>query len=325
MAVSIFSIKKAMENIKGQIHLTPVFYSNFLSKRTDSNIYLKAENMQKTGSFKIRGAYNTVKLSLNLYEQINGFITASTGNHGQAVAYSAALAGIPATVVLPKNASKAKIEAIKGYGANIVYNEPLGDRLALAQNIAENENLIYIPPFDHENIISGQGTIGLEILEQVWDVDVVLVPIGGGGLLSGISIAIKEIKPQVKVIGVEPLRSNCMYLSIRAGHVLSLDVIDTIADGIRTKRPGEITFSIAQKYVDDIMLVEDGEIIEAMYLLMERQKLIVEPAGAVSLAAALKGKFAGEKVVCILSGGNVELLQLAQMISNNAKNKSSPN
>lgn len=314
MTVSIESIKKAAENIKDQIHITPVFHSSFLSKKAGADVYLKAENMQKTGAFKIRGAYNTVKKALNSGEKIKGFVTASSGNHGQAVAYSATMAGVGATVVLPKDASQAKINAIKGYGAKIVYIDPSKDRLALAKNIAKEENLLFIPPFDHEDVISGQGTIGMEILEQVPNIDIVLVPIGGGGLISGILMAIKEIKPKVQVVGVEAVKSNCMYLSLQAGQILTLEKTDTIADGARTKRPGEITFDIIQRYVDEIILVEEEEIIDAMYLLMERQKIVVEPTGALSLAAALTGKFSGRKVICVLSGGNVELSQLGKMI-----------
>lgn len=315
LTVSIASIKKARENIQENIHYTPMLHSNFFSKETGSSIFFKSENMQKTGAFKIRGALNRVTNVVNSNQKVSGFVTASSGNHGQAVAYSAALMGMPATVVLPEDASMAKVKAIRGYGAKTAFSTNVSnDRLAMAQKIADEENLLFIPPYDNEDVISGQGTIGLEILEQIHDVDVVLVPVGGGGLISGISTAIKEIKPSVKVFGVEPVQSNSMYLSLKAGEITPAEKIQTIADGVRTKQPGKLTFPIVQKYVDDIILVKEEEIIKSVYLLMERQKIVVEPTGAVSLAATLSGRFPGQKVACVLSGGNVDLVQLANMI-----------
>ena len=318
MTVSIDDIKKARENLEDQIHLTPVYHSRFLSKISGANIYLKAENLQKTGSFKIRGAFNTVKNAIASRGKVKGFVTGSSGNHGQAVAYSATMAGVPATVVLPRDASKAKVNAIRDYGAKTVYVDPPMERLVLAERMAKEENLVFIPSYDHKDVISGQGTLGMEILEQIPSVDIVVVPVGGGGLVSGVLVAIKELNPKVKVIGVEAIKSNSMYLSLQAGHILSLDTIDTIADGARTKQPGKITFDIVQRYIDEIMLVEEEDIVHAMYLLMERQKIVVEPTGALSLAAALKGRFEGKNVVSILSGGNVEMLQLGKLLINYA-------
>lgn len=316
MDISLNNIRQAAERISGIIRRTPVLTSSSINKMCGKNVFLKAENMQKTGSFKIRGASNAI---LNLIQEPcrNGVVTASSGNHGQAVAHVAARVGLPATVVMPEDASRAKVAACKHYGARVVYcGFRSSDRLAKAKEIGSLEGLTYIPPYDHPHVISGQGTAGLELLEQVPEVNTVLVPIGGGGLISGIATALKESNPRVQVIGVEPEQSNSMYLSRLAGKITALEQIDTVADGLRTRQPGELTFPIVQRYVDDIVLVTEEEIKYAFAFLLERQKTLVEPSGAVTVAAVLNDKVPGQgkNVVCILSGGNVELAVAAKII-----------
>ncbi|MBZ4688639.1 MAG: hypothetical protein PWQ96_2292 [Clostridia bacterium] len=307
----------AREAIKDKVHYTPVFHSTILSKQCGYNLYMKAENLQKTGSFKIRGATNRLTNALN-EGSLPGVITASSGNHGQAVAYVAQKAKVPCTVVMPENAPQAKIDAAKNYGAEIIFcGTTSQERLDKAQKLANEKGHLYIPPYDHPHIIAGQGTIGLEILEQVSDVQAVLVPIGGGGLLSGIVTAIKESAPQVKVYGVEPQFSNSMYISLQEGKITARDTIDTIADGLRSKQPGDLTFPIVKKYVDDILLVTDEEIIKTMKLIMQYQKLVVEPSGATATAAVLFNKLPSKykTVTSIISGGNIDFSRLASLIT----------
>jgi threonine dehydratase len=256
-------------------------------------------------------------LSMSEEERCKGVVTGSSGNHGQALACAAKILGVRAVVVVPEDVSPAKLAAIEGYGAAI---ERCGrsstERIARAMEIAELEGMTFVPPFDHPWIMAGQGTAGLEIVEDMPDVDAVLVPCGGCGLISGVATALKESLKGVKVFGVEPEGSNSTYLSFKAGHIVELTDINTIADGLRTASPGKITFPVVQKYVDDILLVSEEEIKNAVVLLLERAKLLVEPSGAVPVAALLYGKvpLKNKKAVALMSGGNVDLSLLGKWI-----------
>ena len=293
-------------------------HSSALSGITGYDVYLKPECLQKTGSFKIRGAANRI-FSLAPEERARGVITASSGNHGQGVACAASVAGVQSVVVMPEGGSSAKAESIRGYGAELLFCGTTSDeRIAFAKKLCVERGMTFVHPFDDEKVIAGQGTIGLEILQELDSVDAVLVPTGGGGLISGIAIAIKEQFPHVKIFGVEPRESNSTELSFRAGKRTRLDAVRTIADGIRTSIPGETTFPLIQHYVDDMILVDEEAIVPALKLIMQRCKYVVEPTGAVTVAALtselLPSSLKGKKIVPILSGGNLALDVLADLI-----------
>ncbi|HEY4601988.1 MAG TPA: threonine/serine dehydratase [Cerasibacillus sp.] len=313
--LTLEQIQAAREMIKGDIHRTPVMTSAKLSEACGNHVFLKAEHLQKTGSFKIRGATNKVKHAVK--DGATWVTAASSGNHGQAVAYIAHQLGIPATIVVPKDANRSKVAAIEAYGGRVEKcGYTSGERIPRAKALAEEKAGVFIPPYDDPLIMAGQGTIGLEILEQVENVDLVVVPIGGGGLISGILTAIKETKPSVKVIGVEPELAKDTYLSLKNGEITSIGQTSTIADGLRTSQPGELTFPIVQKYIDDLVLVSEEEIRQAMLFVMERMKQIIEPSSAVTLAAAMFGHIQAtdQNIVTVISGGNVDVSQLHDMM-----------
>src|SRR5699024_2849779 len=313
--LTIQAIKRAQENIRDFAHQTPIFESATLSKKADNRVCLKGEHLQRTGAFKIRGATNKVKAAIR--DGATDIVTASSGNHGQAVAYVGNQLQVKTTVVVPETVSAAKEEAIQGYGAHIQYcGTTSEERIHYAKAIENEEGAVYIPPYDDPLIMAGQGTVGLEVLKQVPEVEVVVVPIGGGGLISGIATAIKETNPSIQVIGVEPDNANDTYLSKKQGHPVILDSTDTVADGLRALRPGEKTFPIVKKYVDDIVLVSEEEIKTAFSFLLSRMKQLVEPSGAATVAAVLHQKIpASEKtIVPILSGGNISLHEIAGLI-----------
>ncbi|RKQ35648.1 threonine ammonia-lyase [Oceanobacillus halophilus] len=314
--IIVHDILQARENIEGVIHETPMLYSAQLSEICGNQMYFKGEHLQKTGSFKIRGATNKVKQAV---KQGATFITAaSSGNHGQAVAYIANQLGVSATIVVPVDANESKLNAIKAYGGTI---EKCGttsaERLPRAKVLAREHNGVFIPPYDDPFIMAGQGTIGLEILEQLECVDVVVVPIGGGGLISGILTAIKQTKPKVKVIGVEPQTANDTFLSLKNNKITAIPPTSTIADGLRTSQPGNMTYPVIQKYLDDIQLVSEDEIKQAQAFVLERMKQLIEPSSAVTVAAAINNKLGvkDKKVVCVLSGGNVDIRKLPYLSS----------
>lgn len=315
MMLKLEQIKVAYETIQRDIHHTPIMTSKKLSEACENQMFLKAEHLQKTGSFKIRGAMNKVKQAVK--EGATLVTAASSGNHGQAVAFTASQLHIPATIVVPEDANRSKVAAIKAYGGHV---EKCGftseERIPRAKAIAEEKAGVFIPPYDDPLIMAGQGTIGLEILEQVTDADLVVVPIGGGGLISGILTAIKETKPSVKVIGVEPELAKDTYLSLQNGKITSIGQTKTIADGLRTSQPGDLTFPIVKKYVDDIVLVSEDEIRQAMLFVMERMKQLIEPSSAVTIAAAMFGhlQVTNKKIVTVISGGNVDISQLHDMM-----------
>jgi len=298
-----------------EIKKTPLIHSRTFSKLVGSDVYLKAEFRQKTGSFKIRGAYFKIK-SLSDEEKKYGVIAASAGNHAQGVAFASSLEKIPCTIVMPKNASPAKVAATRGYGAKVILEGTNYDESSSkAQQIANETGAIMIHAFDDPQIIAAQGVIGLEILNDLPDVDEIYVPIGGGGLVAGILIAIKEKNPQIKVIGVQSKSFPSMYNSVKQGSRVTSGGNRTIADGISVKTPGQLTFTIIKELIDEIVLVDDIEITKAMFLLMERMKFVVEPAGAVSLAYLISKKSTtGKKIVAILAGGNVDMYLLGQIV-----------
>ncbi|MEN1967462.1 threonine/serine dehydratase [Lentibacillus sp. N15] len=312
--VHIRDIHQAREQIADIIHTTPLLTSKQLSSICGNNIFLKGEHLQKTGAFKIRGATNKVKQAA---QEGATFVTAaSSGNHGQAVAYIANVLGIDATIVVPEDATASKLHAIESYHGTI---EKCGftsaERIPRAKELAQEKNGVFIPPYDDPLIIAGQGTVGLEILEQLADVDTIVVPVGGGGLISGILTAVKETKPQVRVIGVEPAIANDTYQSLEQGEITAIAGTQTLADGLRTIQPGDMTFPIVQKYVDDLVLVSEQEIRQALFFVLERMKQLIEPSSAVSVAAAMFDKLGvrDKKVVCVLSGGNADVRKLADI------------
>jgi len=315
VSIRVQDICEARERIAGVAKRTPLISSATLGKWSGCELFLKAENLQKTGSFKIRGASNKI-LSLSPQERARGVVTASSGNHGQAVACAAALVGCKATVIMPEGGSVAKAESIKGYGAELLYcGTTSTERLALAEKLRDERGLVFVPPYDDPMVMAGQGTIGLEILEDLDGVAAVLVPTGGCGLISGVAVAIKETTPRVKVYGVEPQGSNSTGVSFREGKRTALARTESSADGILTLIPGELTFPIVMRCVDGMLEVTEEQILHAQRMALERCKLLIEPTGCVPLAAllsgALPGELKGKKIVAIASGGNIGLDKLA--------------
>jgi len=316
--VKVGEIKRARELISDIVHLTPTMRSRTLSNIAGKEIFLKCEHLQNTGSFKIRGATNKIK-NLVINDKVDSVVAASSGNHGQAVSYIAKELGISAKIVVPPQIPDVKENAIRGYGAEVIYggeNESI--RIDEARELAEEINGSFVPPFDDPLIIAGQGTLGLEILEQVKDVEVVYVPIGGGGLISGVATAIKEKNPSCKVIGVEPEIAKDAYLSIKENKIVSLkEEPKTIADGLRVLQPGYLTFPILNKYLDDVILVTEDEIKRTFTIILERAKQLVEPSGAVALAGAFKDQKNENKTsVVVISGGNIELGKISEYLLN---------
>ena len=311
-------IKDAYEVIRGAIHVTPMLHSRTFSVMSGANVYLKAENLQRTGSFKVRGA--TYKLSrLSEEERGHGVIATSMGNHAQAVAVAAQSFGTPATIVMPEQAPLVKVSATQGYGARVVlHGATFDDASIYARELQAETGAIFVHAFDDPAIIAGQGTLGLEILAQLPSADVLIVPLGGGGLISGIAIAARALKPGITIIGVEAAGAASCRASLDAGEIRTLPALSTIADGIALKSPGELTFSIIRDLVDEVVTVEDQETMNAILLLQERCKLQVEAAGAVGLAALLRPgllKLAGKEVVVLLSGGNIDMNLLGGFIA----------
>ena len=309
-------VEKAQSQRGDVIRKTSLTYSPIFSQLVGSEVYLKSEFQQKTGSFKIRGAYFKIK-SLSDEEKKKGVVTASAGNHAQGVAFASSLENIQCTIVMPKNASPAKVAATKGYGAKVILEGNSYDESWMkAKKISEETGAISVHAFDDPQVIAAQGVIGLEILEDLPDVDEIYVPIGGGGLAAGILLAVKTKNPKIKVIGVQSKSFPAMKNSLDAGELKSVEGGHTIADGISVKKPGQITFNIIKELIDDIVLVDDEHIVKTMFLLMERGKMVVEPAGAAALAYLLEAKPSpGKKVVPILCGGNVDMYLLGQIVA----------
>ncbi len=308
-------VYQAAYSLKDVARKTDLIYAKNLSK--DSEIYLKTENLQITGSFKLRGAYYKIS-KLTEEQKKAGIIACSAGNHAQGVALAATKMGIKSVVCMPDGAPISKVEATKSLGAEVkLVPGTYDDAYEEALRLQKETNATFIHPFDDDEVIAGQGTIGLEILEQIDDVDAIVVPIGGGGLIAGVAYVVKHLRPEVKVYGVQAERASAMVESRKAGETITLPAVSTFADGIAVKHPGTTTFEIIQKYVDDIVTVSEDEIATAILALIEKQKLIAEGAGAVSVAAAMFNKLPikGKKTVCLVSGGNIDVNILSRVIT----------
>lgn len=316
MNVTLESIEKARESLKNVAYKTGLVHNTTFSEMSGNSVYLKTENLQKTGSFKVRGAFNKIA-HLSEKDKKNGVIASSAGNHAQGVAMAATSFGIKSTIVMPKHAPLSKIAATKNYGAQVVlHGEVYDEAYAQAREIQQHTGATFVHPFDDSEVIAGQGTIGLEILEDLPDVDIIAVPIGGGGLISGLAVAVKSIRPNIKIIGVQTKNMPSMAEAISKNHITTVAGIPTIADGIAVKTPGELTFEIIKKYVDDIVTVGEDEIANAILLLLERAKVISEGAGAVPIAAILNclKSVKGKKIVALISGGNIDVNMLSRII-----------
>jgi len=307
--VTLAAITEAAQLLRGKIIRTPLVYSPTFSAMTGAEVFLKLETMQKAGSFKVRGATNRI-LSKRSEIGKNGVIAASAGNHAQGVAVAAALAGVPATIVMPVWVSPSKQEATAGYGATIILEgSSLQGSIEYAMALAESGDMTFIHPYDDEAVIAGQGTIGLEILEDIPDVDLVIAPIGGGGLIAGIAAAVKETLPAVRIIGVQASACPSAVDALRAGEPVTIESEPTVADGIRVTRTGDHTFTVIRDLIEEVVLVDDDEIVSAIMAILERKKVLAEGAGAAPLAALLSGKVPyreGEKIVLVIGGGNVD-------------------
>jgi len=311
--INIADIKKAYSNISSNIHRTPISTSTYLSQKFNSKIFFKQELFQKTGSFKIRGVLNKLS-SLSSDQLKNGVISLSSGNHAQAVAYGSKIYNISSTIVMPTYSTKSKIEATKGYGAKVIITDE--ELITVVKEIQKETNATLIHPFDDDHIIAGQGTLGLEITEDMPEIDHIFTAIGGGGLISGICIAMKAHNPKIKIIGIEPEGADGMRQSLKKRKPVTLDSINTIADGLSAPFIGEKNFEIVQKHIDQLITVSDKEIIETMWLIFERTKLFVEPSAAAGLAPILFDKYKlpnNSKAMFILCGGNIDKEKLIQI------------
>ena len=309
-------IVNAQSVLKNVVKLTPLERSKSFSVMSDSEVYLKLENLQTTGSFKVRGAYYKIK-NLTADEAAKGVLCASAGNHAQGVAYAAASLGVKSTVFMPVFAPPLKVIATRAYGAEVMLvGDTFDDAFAAAVEFGEKSGATFVHPFNDPYIIAGQGTIGLEIFDQLRDVDDVFVPIGGGGLIAGIAIAMKQLNPRIRIIGVEADGAQSMKASIEKGEVVTLNSANTIADGIAVKSPGNLTFEVTRNLVDELVTVNDAEMARTAYLLLQRAKILTEPAGVAAMAAVLfkKTQFKGHKVVPVISGGNANMSILEQIL-----------
>jgi threonine dehydratase len=314
--LTIDRIKAAAKTLDGVALHTELIHSPVFSEESGNNVFLKPENLQLTGAFKLRGAYFKIA-RLSDEEKVRGLISSSAGNHAQGVAFAAKKLGVEATIVMPKNTPLIKIEATRRYGAKVVLAGDFYDEAyAEARRLEKENGYVFIHPFDDEDVMAGQGTIGLEILQDLETVDAILVPIGGGGLIAGIATAVKALRPEVKVIGVEPEGACAMKKSIEAGHIVPMKKVDTIADGVAVKNPGVKTFEIIRNLVDDIITVPDTGLMESFLLLLERHKLVAENSGVLALAALQELGAKGWNVVPVVSGGNIDVVTMSAMIDN---------
>ncbi len=313
--------KAARKVLDGVLHPTNLIYSPTFSKKSGNNVYLKPENMQVTGAYKIRGAYYKCS-TLTEEEKSHGLITASAGNHAQGVAYAAAASGISATIVMPTTTPLVKVNNTKEYGAEVIlHGETFDDAAELAAKLSEERGLTYVHPFNDLTVATGQGTIAYEIFQDLPDVDVILVPIGGGGLCAGVSTLAKLLNPSVKVIGVEPTGAACMKASVEAGRVVSLASVETIADGVAVKTPGDKVLPYIQENVDDIITIDDSELLDAFLDMMEKHKMVVENAGLLTIAALGHLQERDKNVVSVLSGGNMDVITLSSLVQHGLINR----
>lgn len=316
MGLTLENVEEARRALQGYLRPTPLYHSPNLSTQFGLPVYFKTENLQRAGSFKVRGAFNKM-MSLSAEERQRGVIAASAGNHAQGVALAAQTLGIQSTICMPEGAPITKVEATENYGAKIIlHGQTYDDAYQKALELQATHNYTFIHGFDDPYTVAGQGTIGLEIFEDLPDVSTVYVPIGGGGLISGIALALKSLKPDVRIIGVQAGGAPAVYLGMQKGELTWTDSVRTIADGIAIKRPGKLNFELIQKYVDDVVLVDEEEIAQSILMLLERSKLTVEGAGAVGLAAFMNQKAANVKgpVCIVLSGGNIDVNILSRII-----------
>ncbi|GGW54279.1 threo-3-hydroxy-L-aspartate ammonia-lyase [Streptomyces griseoloalbus] len=316
MTLTLDDVRDAAARIEGVAHRTPVLRSRTLNALVGAEVFVKCENLQRVGAFKIRGAYNAAS-RLTPEQLARGIAAYSSGNHAQAVALAARELGTTAVILMPEDTPRSKVEATLGYGAEVVtYDRYTGDRVAIGEALAAERGLTLIPPYEHPHVIAGQGTAALELIEEVGDLDALVVPVGGGGLIAGSATAAKGLLPGIKVIGVEPEEGDDTKRSLEAGRRVSIPVPRTIADGQAIDIPGELTFSLNRKLVDDIALVTDDQIRQAMRTAFERMKIVVEPSGATSLAALLSGRIAPvpRRIGVIVSGGNIDTQRFASLL-----------
>ena len=312
--LTLEKFEEASEEVKKVTQETKLVYSEYFSAATGNKVYFKPENMQYTGAYKVRGAYYKIS-TLTEEEKQRGLITASAGNHAQGVAYASKLAGIPATIVMPTTTPLMKVNRTRSYGAEVVlYGDVFDEACDHAYELAAEHGYTFVHPFDDLDVATGQGSIAMEIIKELPTVDYILVPIGGGGLCTGVSTLAKLLNPKIKVIGVEPAGANCMQESLKAGHVLTLPTVNTIADGTAVKRPGEKLFPYIQKNVDDIITVEDSELIVAFLDMVENHKMIVENSGLLTVAALKHLNVQKKKIVSILSGGNMDVITMSSVV-----------
>lgn len=315
--ITLADVRSAAVRLEGVAHRTPVLTSRTLDQRVGAEVFLKAENFQRVGAFKFRGAFNHLA-TLDPDVRARGVVAISSGNHAQAVALAARLHGTTATVVMPEDAPRAKLDATRGYGAEVVfYDRYRDDRLAVGRAIAAEQGRALVPPYDDPAVMAGQGTAALELIEEVGDLDVLLVCVGGGGLIAGCATAAKGLLPSVRVVGVEPAVRDVTRRSLEQGERLRVPVPETIADGQQTEAPGELTFEVIRRLVDEVVGATDAEIVAAMGVLFERLKVVAEPSGASALAAALAGRvdLAGRRVGVTLSGGNVGIDRFCDLVA----------
>ncbi|MBQ2320090.1 MAG: threonine ammonia-lyase [Lachnospiraceae bacterium] len=312
--MTLDKFEEASEKVKEVVLPTNLIYSEYFSAQTGNKVYLKPENMQYTGAYKVRGAYYKIS-TLSEEERKKGLVTASAGNHAQGVAYAAKIYGVPATIVMPTTTPLLKVNRTKSYGAEVVLHGQVYDEACQhALKIAEEKGATFVHPFNDETVATGQGTIAMEIFKELPTVDIILVPIGGGGLAAGVSTLAKLLNPNIKVIGVEPAGAACMKASLNAGEVVTLPGVDTIADGTAVKTPGDVVLPYIQKNIDDIITVEDHELIVNFLDVMENHKMLVENSGLLTVAALKHLKCRDKKVVSILSGGNMDIITLASVV-----------
>ena len=312
--LTLRKFEEASEIVKKVTINTNLIYSDYFSEQTGNHVYIKPENMQFTGAYKVRGAYYKIS-TLSEEERERGLITASAGNHAQGVAYAAKIYGAKATIVMPTVTPLMKVNRTKNYGADVVlYGDVYDDACKYALNLASKQGYTFIPPFDDLDVATGQGTIAMEIFKELPTVDCILVPIGGGGLATGVSTLAKMLNPRIKVIGVEPEHAACMKASLEAGHVVTLDSANTIADGTAVKTPGEIIFPYIQKNIDEIITIKDEELIDAFLDMVENHKLVAENSGLLTVAALKHLKFKDKKVVSIISGGNMDIITMSSTL-----------
>ncbi len=310
-------VLQAAKRLQGIAHKTPVLQSSTLNAQMQAEVFIKCENFQRMGAFKFRGGYNALA-KLNAPQKQAGVVAYSSGNHAQAIALSARILNMPATIFMPHDAAPSKLAATQGYGAQVIgYDRYSEDASALAAKLAQDRGMTFIPPFDHSDVLAGQGTAALELFEEVGELDALFVCLGGGGLLSGSALAAKAKSPLCKIYGVEPEAGNDVQQSFRQGERVKIPTPITIADGAQTPMVGAITFELIKQWVDDIHTVSDAQLIEVMRFYAERMKMIVEPTGCLSLAAALQARdsLKGQRVGVIISGGNIDLARFAQLLA----------